>query len=44
VGLDVSTVRCDDDKPRMRAVVFQPFDELVVGFGIGVVEGGMRYL
>src|SRR6266487_650118 len=21
VGLDVSTVRCDDDKPRMRALV-----------------------
>jgi hypothetical protein len=44
VGLDVSPMRCDDDEPRMRAVVFKPFDELVVGFGIGVVVGGMRYL
>jgi len=28
----------------MRAVILQPFDELVVGFGFGVVEGGMWHL
>jgi len=28
----------------MRAVIFQSFDELVVGFGVSVVEGGMWHL
>jgi hypothetical protein len=28
----------------MCAVVLQPFDELVVNFGVGVVEGGMWHL
>jgi hypothetical protein len=44
VGLDVAPVRCDDDEPRMRAVILKPLDEFVVGFGVRVVEGGMRYL
>src|SRR5262245_3311369 len=44
MGLDVSPVRCDDHEAGMRAVILQPFDELVVGFGFGVVEGGMWHL
>jgi hypothetical protein len=44
VGLDVSPVRCDDDEAGMRAVILQPFNELVVGFGVGVVEGGVWHL
>ena len=28
----------------MRAIILQPFDELVVDFGFGVVEGGMWHL
>ncbi len=44
MGLDVTSVRCDDDESGMRAVIFQPFDELVVGFGVSVIEGGMWYL
>src|SRR4029453_69101 len=44
VGLDVSPVRCDDHEPGMRAIILQPFDELVVDFGVGVVEGGMWHL
>jgi hypothetical protein len=37
MGLDISPVRCDDHEAGMRAVILQPFDELVVGFGFGVV-------
>src|SRR5215471_17466966 len=44
VGLDVAPVRRDDNEPDMRAVIFQSFDELVVGFGVSVVEGGMWHL
>src|SRR5262249_21699254 len=42
--LDVSPVRCDDHKAGMCAVILQPFDELAVGFGVGVIEGGMWHL
>jgi hypothetical protein len=44
MGLDVAPMRCDDGEPRMRAVIFQSFDEFVVDFGVRVVEGGMRCL
>src|SRR5262245_7807777 len=40
----ISPVGCDDDEPRMRAVILKPFNELVVDFGVGVVEGRMWYL
>src|SRR5262249_44835746 len=42
--LDVSSLRCDDPKAGMVAFILQPFDELVVGFGVGVIEGGMWHL
>src|SRR5262245_28343371 len=44
VELYISPVGCNDDEPRMRAVILKPFDELVVDFGVGVVEGRMWYL
>ena len=44
VALDISPVRCDDDESRMRAVILQPLDELAVGLGLGVGEGGMWHL
>src|SRR5215468_12139032 len=44
MGLDIAPVRCDDHKAGMRAVILQSFDELVVGLGVGVVEGGMWHL
>jgi len=40
-----TTVKSDgDNEPDMHAVVFQSFDELVVGFGVSVVEGGIWHL
>jgi hypothetical protein len=44
VGLDVSPVRGDDDEPRMAAVILQPLDELVFGFGVVIIIARMCYL
>jgi hypothetical protein len=43
VRLDIPAVGCDNNEPRMGAVI-QAFDELALGFSVGIIIRGMCYL
>ena len=44
VGARYPPVGCDDNEPRMRAVIIEPLDEFAVGSALASVKDGMWHL